>query len=169
MDNNVLKKLSYGMYVVCSKKDNRINGQISNTVFQVANEPLAIAVSISTKNLTHEFITSSGVFTASILSKETPMKFIGQFGFKSGRNFDKFRECKFKLGETGAPLIEDYCIGCLEAQVISSHNVGTHTVFIGKIVEGEVKKDLEPMTYEYYHEIKKGLSPENAPTYIKGM
>jgi len=56
MNLKALYKLSYGLYVVSSKKGNRLNGQVANSVFQVTSEPPTIAVSINKNNLTHEFI-----------------------------------------------------------------------------------------------------------------
>jgi len=87
-----LYKLGYGLYVVSSIKGDRINGQIANTVFQISSEPPAVAVSINKKNLTHEFIVESKVFTVSILSQDAPLSFIGHFGFKSGREVDRLKE-----------------------------------------------------------------------------
>ena len=167
MDLKALRKLSYGLYIISSKKGDRFNGQIANTVFQVTSEPPTISVCINKQNLTHEFIEESGVFTASILSKETPMKFIGHFGFKSGREIDKFKDVEYKLGVTGAPIVIENTIGYLEGEVINSLDVGTHTVFIGRIIDAGIIKEGEPMTYAYYHEVKKGKSPKTAPTYIK--
>ena len=167
MDLKALRKISYGLYIISSKKGDRINGQIANTVFQVTSEPPTISVCINKQNLTHEFINESGVFTASILSKETPMKFIGHFGFKSGREIDKFKDIKYRVGITGAPIVLENTIGYLEVEVINSLDVGTHTVFIGKMVDAGIIKEGEPMTYAYYHEVKKGRSPKTAPTYIK--
>lgn len=118
-------------------------------------------------NLTHEFIKESKVFTVSILSKETPMRFIGHFGFKSGREIDKFGDINYKLGVTGAPVVLGHSIAYLEAEVIDMSDSRTHTIFIGKVIDAEVMADGEPMTYAYYHEIKKGKSPKTAPTYIK--
>ncbi|MBI5778744.1 MAG: rubredoxin [Planctomycetes bacterium] len=167
MNNKTLWKISYGMYVVSSRKDGRFNGQIANTVFQITSEPATIAVSICKTNLTHEYITASQIFTAAILSQEAPMQFIGTFGFKSGRTIDKFKDVKYKIGVTGAPIVLDYSIGYLEAEVINSMDVGTHTIFVGKVVDAEILNDKEPMTYAYYHEIKGGKAPKSAPTYIK--
>ncbi len=167
MNLKTLYKISYGLYVVSSKKGERFNGQIANTVFQITSEPPKIAVSINKQNLTHQFIQESKVFTVSILSKETPLKFIGHFGFKSGRKLDKFKDVNYKLGVTGAPLVLENTIGCLEAEVTGSLDVGTHTIFIGKLVDTELIKDEEPMTYTYYHQIKRGRAPKTAPTYIK--
>ena len=107
MNLNALHKLGYGLYVVCSKKGNKFNGQIANTIFQVCSEPPVIAVAINRQNMTYEFIAQSKVFTGSILSQDTPLSYIGNFGFKSGREVDKFKEVQYKLGETQAPVVLD--------------------------------------------------------------
>lgn len=166
MDLDILNKISYGLYVVSSMKDKeKFNGQIANAVVQTTAEPPTIAVCINKQNLTHEFIEKSKVFSVSILSKETPMQFIGRFGFKSGREFDKFNGIKYKIGKTGAPIVVENALGYVEAEVLSSVDVGTHTIFIGKVVETETINKGEPMTYEYYRRVKGGLSPKTAPTY----
>ncbi len=169
MNPKTLHKISYGLYVISSKKADKFNGQIANTVFQITSEPPTIAVSINKQNLTHEFIQESKVFAVSILSQETPMKFIGHFGFKSGRDIDKFKslDINHKVGMTGAPIVLENSIGYLEVEVIDSMDVGTHTVFIGKVIDAEITGDGEAMTYTYYHEVKRGTAPKTAPTYIK--
>ncbi|HZD60699.1 MAG TPA: flavin reductase [Anaerolineae bacterium] len=167
MNAKTLYKISYGMYVVSSKKEDGLNGQIVNTVFQTTSEPPTIAVCINKQNLTHEYIEESGVFTASILTKETPMTYIGHFGFKSGREFDKFKDIKHKIGVTGAPIALEHTIGYLEAEVINNMDTGSHTLFVGRVVDAETITNEEPMTYAYYHEVKRGKAPKAAPTYIK--
>jgi len=167
MELKALHKITYGLYVVTSAKEGKLNGQIANTVFQITSEPPTMAVSINKQNLTHGFIYSSRVFAVSILSRDTPVRLIGNFGFKSGKDIDKFAQVHYKVGKTGAPIVMDNTLGYLEAQVINEINAGTHTVFIGKLVEAEIFRDGEPMTYAYYHEVKRGLTPESAPTYIK--
>ena len=167
MNLKALRKVSYGMYVVTSHLDGRLNGQIANTVFQVTSEPATIAISINKQNLTHEFIEKSGVFAVSILSEDAPLTLIGNFGFKSGRELDKFFSVNHKIGVTGSPVVLDSAVAFLEAEINNSLDVGTHTVFIGKIVNADVLSDDEPMTYAFYHLVKRGTSPKNAPTYIK--
>jgi flavin reductase (DIM6/NTAB) family NADH-FMN oxidoreductase RutF len=162
-----LFKISYGVYIVSSKKSNKLNGQIANTVFQVTAEPACIAVSINKENLTCEFIQDSKVFAVSILSENTPMEFIGKFGFKSGRDIDKFSDTNYKIGTTGAPVVLDYSVGYLECKVINSLDVGTHIIFVGDVIEAEILNDEVPMTYAYYHQIKRGKAPKTAPTYMK--
>ena len=167
MNLKALHNLSYGLYVVSSKKGDRLNGQIANTVIQVTSEPPAVAVCINKKNLTHEFIAESKVFTASMLSRDTPLSFIGHFGFKSGRDVDKLKDISYKLGETKAPIVLDHSLSYLEARVINQADVGTHTIFIGEVVGADMLKEGEPMTYAYYHEVKRGTTPKTAPTYIE--
>jgi len=167
MNLKALRKVSYGMYIVTSHLDGKPNGQIANTVFQVTSEPATIAVSINKQNLTHEFIEKSGVFAVSVISKDAPLTLIGNFGFKSGREMDKFSSVNYKIGVTGSPVVLDSAVAFLEAEVINSLDVGTHTIFIGKIVNADVLSDDEPMTYAFYHLVKRGTSPKNAPTYIK--
>jgi flavin reductase (DIM6/NTAB) family NADH-FMN oxidoreductase RutF/rubredoxin len=167
MNLKALHSCSYGLYVISSREGDRLNGQIANTVFQITSQPPTIAVSINKQNLTHEFISKSKVFTASILSQDTPLSFIGHFGFKSGREVDKFKDINYRLGETEAPIILDHTIGYLEAKMINQVDVGTHTIFIGEIVGADVIKEGEPMTYAYYQQVKRGTTPKTAPSYIE--
>ena len=166
MNLSALHKLGYGMYIVCSRKGDRFNGQVANTVFQITSEPPTIAVSINKSNLTHEFIKDSHVFTASVLCQATPLSFIGNFGFKSGKDTDKLKGINYKIGETKAPIVLDNATAYLEAEVIQDIDVGTHTIFIGKIIAAEVISEETCMTYEYYHQVKRGTIPKTAPSYI---
>ncbi|HHY41099.1 MAG TPA: High molecular weight rubredoxin [Syntrophaceticus sp.] len=167
MDLKALYSISYGLYVVASKDGERLNGQIANTVFQISNEPPTIAISINKQNLTHEFIMKSRVFTVSILDQETPLSLIGHFGFKSGREVDKFSEVKYQLTPQGLPYLVDNILAYIEAKVIKDVDAGTHTIFIGEITGAEVLKQGNPMTYAYYHQVKRGSTPPAAPTYHK--
>lgn len=167
MELKTLFKLSYGMYIVCSRKDDKINGQIVNTVFQITSEPPTIAISINKNNFTHQCITQTKKFTISILDKETPLKLIGNFGFKSGRDIDKFVNIKYKFGITNLPIILENTVGYLELELISQFDIETHTIFVGKVIEAQILSNTEPMTYAYYHEVKRGTTSKNAPTYIK--
>ncbi|MCX6011930.1 MAG: flavin reductase [Chloroflexi bacterium] len=167
METKALYSISYGMYVIGSVKGDKINAQIANTVIQTSSNPPTISVCINKSNLTHEFIKDSGVFTVSILSRNTPLSFIGQLGFKSGRDTDKMSGINYKHGETKAPVILDHTVAYLEAKVIGSIDIETHTDFVGTLVNAVVLSNDEPMTYAYYHEVKQGTVPKSAPHYIE--
>ena len=160
-----LYNLTYGLYVVTACADGKDNGQIANTVFQVTADPARIAVALNKENLTHEYVSRGGVFGVSVLAEETPMTFIGLFGFKSGRGVDKLARVEHKKGASGCPLVTENALVVMEARVVSSLDVGTHTIFVGDVVAGEVLRDGEPLTYAYYRDTKKGKAPKTAPTY----
>jgi flavin reductase (DIM6/NTAB) family NADH-FMN oxidoreductase RutF/rubredoxin len=167
MNTKALHNISYGLYVICSRMDDKINGQIANTVVQVCSEPAMISVAINKNNYTYEFINTSKMFTASILSQETPLSFIGNFGFKSGRDIDKFQGVNYKLSTNRIPIVTDYTLAYLEAKVVEQVDAGTHTVFIGELVDADVLKEGEPMTYAYYQQVKRGTTPKSAPSYVE--
>lgn len=167
MDLKALHKISYGLYIICSKSNEKFNGQIANSIFQVSSEPPTIAVSINKKNLTHDCIEKCKLFTISVLSEETPMNFIGNFGFKSGRDHDKFKDIKYKLSMNKIPIILDYTTAYFELSLIKKIDVETHTIFIGRVTDANTLSNKPVMTYEYYHVCKGGKSPKTAPTYYK--
>jgi flavin reductase (DIM6/NTAB) family NADH-FMN oxidoreductase RutF/rubredoxin len=167
MNTKALFDISYGLYIVSAKAGDKLNGQIANTVIQVCSEPVKISVAINKNNYTHELIKSSKAFAASVLAKETPLSFIGDFGFKSGRDGDKFKTANFKLSENGLPVVTDNVLSYMETKVIDEVDVGTHTLFIGELTGAEVLKEGEPMTYAYYHQVKRGTTPKSAPSYIE--
>jgi flavin reductase (DIM6/NTAB) family NADH-FMN oxidoreductase RutF/rubredoxin len=167
MDPNVLHNIGYGMYVVSSNKGELLNGQIANTLFQITSEPITVAVSINKKNLTHEYIGSSKRFSVSVISEDAPLAFIGKFGFKSGKTEDKFKGAKFIKLDSGCPVVLDNALCYLEAKVINQFDCGTHTLFLGEMTDSKILKAGKPMTYDYYHQVKRGTTPDTAPTFIK--
>ena len=90
MDTNALFKIGYGLYVLTSNYENIDNGCIINTVVQVTDTPLRIAVVVNKKNYTHELVLNSCVFNLSMLTTETPFSVIEHFGFQSGKDVNKF-------------------------------------------------------------------------------
>lgn len=161
-------KITYGLYIVSSGNKNRMNGYISNTVFQVTAEPPQIAVVCNKNNFTANMIDEHKVFSVSILQKYTKPGLIQLFGYKSGKDVNKFEDISFKRGETGVPIVINDTISWFECKVVQKLDVGSHIAFIGHIINNELlEKDMEPLTYAYYRDVKKGKAPPNAPTYIK--
>jgi len=168
MNRAAFHNISYGVYIVTSGRDGKFNGQIANSIVQVTSKPAILAICINKENYTHELIKSSRKFTVSILSEAAPMTFIGLFGFKSGREVDKLKDVKTRPGVTGVPIVLDYSIGFIEAELENELDCGTHTIFTGKVVEADLTGEGEPMTYAYYQNVKGGKSPKTAPTFDEG-
>jgi rubredoxin len=107
------------------------------------------------------------VFSVSVLAQSASSEIFGKFGYRSGRSFDKMAGTSVKYGKTGVPIVLDESIAYFECKVIQTLDVGTHLLFIGELLEAESTDDSkEPLTYSYYRQVKKGVAPKNAPTYI---
>ena len=165
--SSVLYKLSYGMYIVVSGDETKFNGQICNTAFQITSDPMILAISINKENYTNECIAKAGKLTMSILDTGASFPFIGKFGFRSGRTVDKLEGIQTKTGVLGVPIVLENSCGYIECEVVDQKDLGTHMLYFGKVVEGEILSDQTPMTYEYYHKELKGKSPKTAPTFIQ--
>ena len=168
IDIDALFQLNYGMYIVSAARADAVNGCIANAVFQITPEPPIVAVSISKENLTHEFISSGGFFAASVLAEDASLKFIGAFGFRSGKDFNKFEQVNYKRGITGCPIVLENTTGFVEAEIVNAIDAGTHTLFIGRVVACEQFNNGKiAMTYNYYRDVKGGRTPRTAATYHK--
>ena len=164
MNKSVFWKLSYGVYVVSTWDNGRPTGCTANSAMQITSEPATIAISINHDNYTNQCIQESGKFAISILGEHSAPSIIGTFGFKSGRDNNKFDEVE-KVLKGFMPVVADAC-AYIVCDVIDKMETDTHTVFLGKVVDADILKDDDAMTYAYYHNVIKGKSPKNAPTYI---
>ena len=115
-----------------------------------------------------DLIKQSGVFAFSVLSEKASPSLIGNFGYKSGRDIDKFAGVNYFQGKSGIPIVTDSSVAWFECKVTQSYEVGTHVIFIGEVIDnGLVDEKIKSLTYSYYREVLKGYSPKNAPTYIE--
>ena len=165
MNVNVFRNLSYGVYIVSSLDGKRLTGCTANSAMQITSSPATIAISINHNNYTHKCIKETGMFSLSILSEKTNPKIIGQFGFQSGKDVNKYDDINYEI-KNGLPVVSDSC-GYVVCKVINTMDTATHTVFLGEVIDGDVLKNEVPMTYAYYHNVVKGKSPKAAPTYIE--
>ncbi|MBD5132042.1 MAG: flavin reductase [Clostridiales bacterium] len=165
MSNSIITKLSYGVYVVTSWSEGKPMGCVANCAVQITAEPATFAVSINHSNFTNECIKKSGKFAISILAEDSDPKIIGTFGFKSGRDIDKFDGVDYKV-EGRLPVLTDSC-GYIVCDVINTMETPTHTVFLGELRAAEQLNNRNPMTYDYYHKEIKGSAPKTAPTYFE--
>jgi flavin reductase (DIM6/NTAB) family NADH-FMN oxidoreductase RutF/rubredoxin len=160
-------KVSYGLYIISSNNNEKQNGYIANTVFQVTSDPINFAVCCSKNNFTAKLIEDSKLFSISVLRQDTRSELIRTFGYKSGKDIDKFTDIKYIMGKTGVPIVTDETIAWFECKVVHTIELSTHIMFIGNVVNNALlAEDIEPLTYAYYQKVKKGISPVNAPTYV---
>ncbi len=163
MDKNVLRNLSYGVYAVSTLDGDRAVGCIANSIIQVTYD--TVAVSMNHENFTHECMEKTGKFSISIFGEDIEMNTIAFLGFQSGKDRNKFDKIE-TITVDGLPVVKN-SVGYLICDLVDKLDTETHTIFLGKITGGEMLSDSKtPMTYDYYHKVKKGNSPKKAPTYL---
>lgn len=164
MNKNAFRQLSYGVYVISTWDNGRATGCTANSAMQITSDPATIAISINHDNYTNKCIQETGKFAISILGENSDPGIIGVFGFKSGKDNNKFDEVESTV-KGYLPVVADAC-AYIVCDVIDKMETTSHTVFLGKVVDADVLKKDDAMTYAYYHNVIKGKSPKNAPTYI---
>lgn len=160
-----LWNIGYGLYVVTSHDGKKDNGLIVNTVIQVTNTPERIAVTINKQNYSHDIIKETGKMNVNTLTVEAPFKVFQAFGFVSGRDTDKFKDCTPNRSENGLVVLPKYINSYMSLAVEEYIDLGTHGMFICSITEADVVSDLETMTYTYY---QNNVKPKPEVKKVKG-
>ena len=149
-DLKALFNIGYGLYVVTSNDGKKDNGLIVNTVSQVTNSPNRVAVAINKSNYSHHIIKQTGIMNVNCLTVEAPFKVFEAFGFVSGRNTDKFKDCKPLRSDNGLVFLPRYINAFMSLKVEQYVDLDTHGMFICSVTEARVLSDKETMTYTYY-------------------
>lgn len=150
MDKKALYNLSYGVFMLATKSGDKVNGCITNTCIQVANNPTRIAVAVLNSNYTCDLIKESGVFAASLLDESCVYATIQHFGFQSGRDVDKFANLTTPVDCHGVPYLGWSTCAVISGKVVSQQDLGSHTLFIAEVVDAKVLNDKAPLTYADY-------------------
>ena len=155
MDQKALFNLSYGVFVLGAKTEKKVNGCITNTFIQVAADPLRVTISCLNRNYTCDMIKKSGTFSISVLDQSCTFDTIKHFGFQSGRDVNKFENWAYDTDSYGNPYIKDQVCSTFSCKVISSQDLGTHTLFLAEVVDANVVSDKGPLTYsDYQNKVK---------------
>lgn len=151
VDNNALFKISYGLYCLTAAKNGKNNGCIVNTVVQVTQNPLKIAVCVNKSNYTHDLINEAKQFNVSVLTESTPFSLFERFGFSSGKFTDKFDGFdSWAASENALPYLTEHTNAFYSAKVTEQVDCGTHTMFIAEVTEAKILSEEKSVTYEYY-------------------
>lgn len=153
MEDRVMQKLSYGLFVLTARDGDKDNGCITNTLIQVASTPNRVSFAINKANYTHDMILKTGVFNASVLSENADFEIFQRFGYQCGRDVDKFAGITPKRAENGVTYLDSKDINAyLSGKVVQTVDVGSHTLFIADVTGGAWLSDVPSATYAYYFE-----------------
>ncbi|MBE5780972.1 MAG: flavin reductase [Clostridiales bacterium] len=164
MDLTAMHQLTYGLYVITAQDGEHRGGCVVNTLSQVTSSPAKLSVTINKDNYTCELVKNSGRFAAVVLTEQADMDLIGGFGFRTGRDVDKFMGHDVQTDGAGVPYVAATAAARFSCKVVDQLDVGSHIMFIGLVEEAE-NLGGDPMSYAYYHKVKKGTTPKNAPSY----
>jgi len=160
-------KLSYGLYLIATEHEGKKAGYIANTVFQVTSKPPLVAISCHKDNRSTAVIKDAGKFSISVLKKELDVKIIGDFGFMSGDEIDKFNQRDVIRAKTGAPIVLNDVVAWFDCEVRQEIDLGSHWLIIGEVQDSDLLSEDDPLTYAWYREKYKMFSPKNSPTYLE--
>ena len=161
MDMSAIFSLSYGLYVLSVRDGARDNACIVNTVIQITQEPLRVAVCVNKLNHTGEILSKTGVFNVSVLSEEADMDLFRHFGFQSGREVDKFENRNDPVSENGLRYLDKACCAVISGKVYQTVDCGTHVMYLADVTDMKAFAGAPPMTYAYYHQnVKPAKKPE---------
>lgn len=161
MDNKAMFNLSYGLFILTAKDGAKDNGCIVNTVGQVTSQPNRISLTVNKANYTHDMILKTKEFNVSVLAENSKFETYKHWGFQSGRNTDKLESISFKRSANGLVYIAEETNAFLSAKVVSTMDLGTHTLFIADVTDGEVLSQVPSATYSFY---QNNIKPKPAST-----
>ncbi len=169
VDITALFSLSYGIYLLGAHDPDQPEkkaGCLVNTVFQLTADPIQVGVSVAKANQTHDYIMAGGTVSVMVMGEEAETKLLGTFGYRSGRDFDKYGQIDYQIDEHGDPLISESAVAHLSCTVNQVVDLDTHSLFVCNVTQAVKLSDGQPMTYNYFRNVKKGKSSRYAPTYI---
>ena len=168
MDQKALFHITYGLYWLSVRSYGQDNACIVNTAVQVASDPLLIAVSVSKANKTHQMIMESGRFNISALTTDTPFSLFQRFGMQSGRDVNKFNGFEDAVrADNGIYRLSRYASAFLSLKIVRTVDLGSHTMFITEVEDGQVLNNDPACTYSYYQKhIKQNQQPAKKASWV---
>ena len=166
-DLTALFRIGYGLYVVTSNDGKQDNGLIVNTVTQVTDSPNRVAVCINKKNYSHHVIRQTGIMNVNCLSVDAPFSVFQNYGFRSGRNVNKFENVDVLRSDNGLVFLPQYINAFMSLKVEQYVDLGSHGMFICSVEEARVLSDRATMTYTFYQEnVKPRPQTENKKGWV---
>jgi len=149
-----MARLSYGIYVLTSKKGDEKHGMIASWVSQVSHEPPLVMVAIRKNRRMHSIVKEAGVFALHVLDKNEK-DIIRRF--KLPTPAERFKNIDCITLETACPIIEK-ALAYLDCRLVTTLDAGDHTLFIGEAMAAASAEKGTPMTSWDYGKVYLGDS-----------
>ena len=140
---SVLGRFASGVTVVTARDtDGRDIGMTVSAFCSVSLEPPLVQITIGHDASAYHALEHAARFAVNILALEQEPLSRRFAAIDSAHRFDGLG---FSRGESGLVLLDDV-LGHLECRVVSAHQAGDHTIFIGE-VEHAGARDARPLLY----------------------
>jgi flavin reductase (DIM6/NTAB) family NADH-FMN oxidoreductase RutF len=163
-DPGAFFKFSYGLFVLTSRDGDKDNGCIINTAIQLTDNPKMMTIAVNKANFSRDLIKKTGVFNISMLTRDAPFKLFQDFGFRSGRDCDKFDVYKDGAGvrrsENGLFYLDSWANAFVSGKVVAATDYGSHTLFVAEVTEAGLLSNAPSLTYQYYAD---NVKPKRKP------
>jgi len=152
MKELVFTKLPYGLYLIATRLGSEMDACLCNTVSQITHLPNRIVFSLEKSENVHRLLLENKKAVISILSTRTDDAVLEYFSSEDSKK-NKFRtdsnNYPYALTVDGIPYLLKHANAYICCQVISSIDLGTHTLIIAECTDGDVLHDDD--SYLYHH------------------
>ena len=102
-------------------------------------EPVLIGIGVDNTAVTHRLITDGGAFSVNLWDSEETRPFV-KFSKPAVDDGETLNGRPVRSGSTGVPIFDE-AIAWLECEVRHTHDLGSHTLFIGELVDAAINDD----------------------------
>ena len=155
----VMDEMPYGLYIIGTRDDGEVNAMMADWVMQVSFRPRLVAVSFENDAHSLANVRATGAFSINLLSQDEDSmklaskfaqpyegsKVAGRMGEAASRVHHKLEGIDYSVSEHGCPIL-DAGMAWLECEVEQFVSAGDHTLVVGRVVDGRVQRDAEPLT-----------------------
>jgi flavin reductase (DIM6/NTAB) family NADH-FMN oxidoreductase RutF/nitroreductase len=127
----LMRNVGSSVAVITASLQGTDHGMTATAVCSVSADPAQILIVINRSNRTHAIVAAARRFTVNFLA-DHQAKYGQRFAEKHPSPFDGVRCTKGRHG-----MIIDGCAAFLECHTMTELEVGTHTIFVARVVGGE--------------------------------
>jgi flavin reductase (DIM6/NTAB) family NADH-FMN oxidoreductase RutF len=137
-----MRRFATGVTIVTTRTGETIHGFTVNAFASVTAEPPTVLICVNKTARAHPIIAESGSFCVNILGLE--QQHVAET-FMTAQPHERFANVAHRAGPSGSPILDGVLafVDCRVEQEITS---GTHTIFIGTVLESGAR-DGAPLGY----------------------
>jgi flavin reductase (DIM6/NTAB) family NADH-FMN oxidoreductase RutF len=137
--NRITWKIPNALALVGSALDGERNAMTTSWITQLSMEPVLIGIGVDNSAVTHRLISAGGSFTVNLWDSENTRPFV-KFSKPAVDDGGTLNGWAVHEATTGAPVFDD-AIAWMDCEVRHTLELGSHTLFVGEIVDASIRDD----------------------------